>query len=132
MPASTKPIDPDELVRNVIPTRQDIPTRYHPCGRYLMVKKLNEISKVGLIELPDRHRIQLDEGHIVESGPQCVASYGQGDCVFWNMHTDISMEIDGVRFSILHEDQVIMRIPADELRAAAERGELPSDSGILQ
>jgi hypothetical protein len=48
------------------------------------------------------------------------------------MHTDISMEIDGVRFSILHEDQVIMRIPADELRAAAERGELPSDSGILQ
>lgn len=105
----------DQLLREKIPSRADLPTQYHPETNLLMVLPLKEIDKIGAIYLPNSARIQLNEGHIVEAGPLADPRYRVSDCVTWNEQSEYRMEVDGVKFVLVSSDAIIMRIPREEL-----------------
>lgn len=107
----------DQLKREKIPSRADLPTKYHPCANLLMVIPLADIKQVGNIILPERAAIQLNEGHIVEKGPMCSDGYdlNVGDCVCWDVQSEIRMNVDGVPFILVRESSITMKIPRTEL-----------------
>lgn len=111
----------DAEQRERIPSRSDVPTLYRPVAGYLMVKRLDDISKVGSIVLPDTRTISLDEGHVIEKGPACTKEFALGDCVFWSSAADWSMNIDGIRFVLVPESAVLMRIPREVLETEAAK-----------
>ena len=107
--------DPDQIAREKIPTRADVPTQYDPEQNLLMVKVLDSISQVGTILIPDTARVQLCEGHIVAVGPAANKRFSEGDCVTWGQNAEYRMEVDGVKFAIVPDTAVILRIPRERL-----------------
>lgn len=83
-----------------------------------MVKPLPDIEMVGGIIVPHTARVQLNEGHILAMGPLCQSKLEVGDCVTWDEHAENRMEADGVKFVLVNESQIAMRIPRAELEAA--------------
>lgn len=83
-----------------------------------MVVPLPEIEKRGGIIIPQVARKQLNEGHIIALGPLCQAKLEEGDCITWDEHAESLLDIDGVKFVLVNESQVCMRIPKAELEAA--------------
>ncbi len=114
----------DEIKRAKIPSRSDLPTHYHPCGSILMVIPLPDIYQVGNITLPDRARITLTEGHIVETGPINKGEFEVGDCITWADQSEWRMEVDGIKFVLVEPANVIMKIPKAELLAQIEKEKL--------
>lgn len=106
----------EDLLRAAVPVRSDLPTKYHPVKNYLMVIPLPDQgqSEGGLV-LPDRSRITYNEGHIVEKGRLCSNQFNVGDCITWNQSGEYRLEIEGVKFVLLEEANVLLFIPKAEL-----------------
>lgn len=115
---------PDQIKRETIPSRADIPTAFHPCHDLFMVVPVPDITKVGTIFLPDRASITLNEGHIVEKGPLCSERFDVGDCVTWDTNSEYRMEVDGVKFILVRESVINMRIPRKELNPPEDPAQL--------
>jgi co-chaperonin GroES (HSP10) len=107
--------DPDQIARENIPTRADVPTQYDPEQNLLMIKVLDSISQVGSILIPETARVQLCEGHIVAVGPAANKRFSEGDCVTWGKNAEYRMEVDGVKFVIVPDTAILMRIPREQL-----------------
>lgn len=102
----------EQKAREAVPHRSDLPTLYQPCKQLLMVIPLPCIKNVGSIILPDRATITLNEGHIVQKGPLCSDQFTEGECVTWDAQSEYRMEIEGVKFILVAEPNIIMKIPA--------------------
>lgn len=105
----------DQIAREKIPLRSDLPTAYHPYHDLLMVIPIPDINQVGSIILPSKHSIKLNEGHIVEKGPRCSEQLGVGDCICWDVNSEYRMNVDDVPFINVRESCVTMYIPRKEL-----------------
>lgn len=125
--AFSPPISREDIMRAQVKTRAQIPTAYHPNLNHLMVIPLDEqdVSEGG-IHLPNQSRIVYNEGHVVERGPQCVGKIMPGDCTMWNPHTQVVMNIEGVRFILVPETQILMYIPKHELEELRKKIEKQS------
>lgn len=111
----------DQEKREVIPTRESLPSMFHPCHNLLMCIPVPGITKIGTIILPDTATITLNEGHVVEKGPLCSEHIGIGDCVTWDVQSEYRLEVDGVKFILVKENCITMVIPRAELEAAAAK-----------
>lgn len=113
----------EDLQRLQIPKRSDVPTMYGPVGDYLMVVPLPDqnVTDGGLV-LPDRHVVRYNEGHIVEMGPRCTLEFQIGDCVTWNQNTEYALSIENVKFILVREVNIFMRIPVRALTTCPEGG----------
>lgn len=110
----------DQLAREAIPTRDSLPTLYHPSANWLMIVSLPEAGKIGSIVIPDAHKIMMNEGHIVECGPEVSPDrFDAGDCVTWDVNSEYRFTIDGVPFILVRDVNVVMRIPRAELDSSA-------------
>lgn len=105
----------DQIAREKIPLRSDLPTAYHPLHDLLMVIPIPDIGQIGSIILPSKHTIQLNEGHVVEKGPRCGEQIGIGDCITWDSNSEYRMNVDGTPFILVRESCVTMNIPQREL-----------------
>lgn len=113
----------EDILREKIPTRADVPTLYEPEKNMLMVVPLPEQGAVGDIVLPDRSRITYNEGHIVACGPAANPRFKIGDCVTWNTHSEYRMGIETAKFVLIADGEILMRIPKDKLVQACPEGE---------
>lgn len=120
----------DQIVREKIPSRTDLPTAYHPLHDLLMVIPIPDINKVGSIILPDRATIVLNEGHVIEKGPRCGDQIGVGDCITWDSNSEYRMNVDGTPFILVRESCVTMYISRKELvHDDPAQGKLPLTEG---
>lgn len=110
----------DQEAREIVPSRSDLPTAYHPCHNFLMVVPLPTITTIGTIILPEQSEIRLNEGHIVEKGPLCTDNMNVGDCVTWDAQSEYRMRIDDVPFILVKESSITMFIPVKELLPLTE------------
>lgn len=121
MEDQTKSKGADQLEREQIPSLADIPTQYRPTRTLVMVKPLESIKQVGSIHLPQGSELIMNEGHVLAKGSLVSADIQIGDCVTWDNHSEHRMKIDDVRFVLVQEHAIIMKIPntvLDPTRAA--------------
>lgn len=105
----------DQLAREKVPSRADLPTKYHPLTNLLMVIPIPSLDKIGSLYLPEKSRIVMNEGHVIEKGPLCTESISVGDCITWDQNSEYRLDIDGVKFVLVKESSVTMHIHHDEL-----------------
>lgn len=110
----------DAEQREIVPTRADVPTKYHPSNDLMMIVPLPNVTKVGNIILPDKVQIVLNEGHVVEKGPKSGDQFEIGDCVTWDQQSEYRLDIDGVKFVLVRPNAIIMRIPVADLGQQAK------------
>lgn len=127
-PLSIREKSKEDHLREVIPSIQDVPTLYRPVRDFVMVVPLPDQSKVGEIILPDRSHVVYNEGHVVALGPNCSPNIRIGDCIFWSQHSEYQMQIEKSKFVLLQENNVLMKISAQELQAGTEGGRNDSEA----
>lgn len=109
------PKSEDQIARENIPSRADLPTDYEPERNFLMVVPLPTIKQIGSLILPESSQLTLNEGHIVAKGCETKERYEVGDCITWESNSEYRMEVDGVKFTLVADNCVIMRIPKCKL-----------------
>lgn len=124
----------EDLQRMQIPTRSQLTTKYNPVRNYLMVIPLpDQNMTTGGLHLPDRHTIEVLEGHVVEKGPLCSAEIEVGDCITWIKSTAVKCEWDETIphevILLVPESGVLMRIP-NRVLTLVLKGELLSETGV--
>lgn len=120
---------PDQIKREQIPQRSDLATQYSPLLDNLMVIPLPDVTNFGSIILPNKHQIQLNEGHVVAKGPLCSDTISIGSCVLWAAHaeTRFSTDDDNGKFVIVAEPNVPMFIPPHDLKGSVEPAVVTAD-----
>lgn len=116
MPIQSRIKTKDDLEREQIPSRDSLPTLYQPCGNLLMCIPLRTPEKIGSIVIPGMAQKPLSEGHIVEKGPLCSDNFAVGDCIVWDENSEYKMNVDGVRFVLVGEPNITLKIPVEKLK----------------
>lgn len=71
-------------------------------------------EKIGSIIVPEAHRSKLNQGKVVDKGPQCSDNVQLGDIVFFPLHSESRLTLDnGQSFVIVPESQCLGSLRKD-------------------
>lgn len=117
----------DQILRENIPSIDDLDTLYRPFNSQIMVIPLKAITRRGRIIIPDQAQTIINEGHVVALGPllrndpnALYCEIGIGDCVAWSQHTETRYETDGrAEFLLIEPHSITLIIKHDALIESA-------------
>jgi len=80
----------------------------HPKGTMLLLQAMEEasISKGGII-IPEAHRKQMNQGIVVELGPQASPDWKEGEIVIFPLHSEYRIDQDDTLYLLVEEGQIL-------------------------
>lgn len=72
------------------------------------------VSEGGII-VPEAHQKPLNQGKVLDKGPQVSDSVNKGDIVFFAMHTESKLNWRGVKLLVVSEDQCLGKFHEQEV-----------------
>lgn len=81
----------------------------HPKGSMLLLQAMEEaaVSKGGII-IPEAHRKQMNQGIIVELGPDASpANFAPGDIVIFPLHSEYRIDQDDTLYLLVESGQIL-------------------------
>lgn len=83
--------------------------KIRPVGKRLLVKpaEVPTTSPSGLIAIPDTAKVIPISGKVISLGPDVTSEILEGDEVIYGKYAGTAVEMDGEKFLLLNEDDVI-------------------------
>lgn len=74
-----------------------------PFTDYVLLKEIPAASVIGGIIVPEAHRAKLNQGEVVDKGPQVSDKVRVGQILFFPLHSEHRLEWKGNKFIIVQE-----------------------------
>ena len=89
-----------------------------PLGDRVLVRRVDEVKKIGSLEVPEAHREKPVEGYVVAVGPGAEREDGSlrpisvqvGDRVLFGKFAGVEVEVGGVEHVLFREEDILARV----------------------
>ena len=99
--------DCDNHIRNNLQPVQELRKRLNHCPLRddVFILQFPRVTNAGVIIIPDRATFPVYEGHVLRAGPD--ATVKENDVVIWAVHAETELNVDGMKFAVVPQGQII-------------------------